>query len=99
MVSVFLVVIFVALLFGTRLLNNPERATLSGQVKYSERYLELSQKNSLTEAEQVEFELETCRYRRDSLRLLMSKPLANSEAEFASYRQDCEPVLPFEQQP
>jgi hypothetical protein len=96
LLSVFLVVIFVAMLFGTRVLNRPERDATAGQVQYSERYYELVGRESLNQAERAELELEACRYRRDTIRFLANKPLTNLDSEMSRYRQACEEILPLE---
>ena len=92
MVAVFLVVIFFVLLFGTRLLNKSQPV----EVGYSERYRELSGKESLSAEEQAELELETCRYKRDLVRYLKNKAMANYDREKANYRQSCEKILPLD---
>ncbi len=91
MVAVFLVVIFVALLFGTRLLNRAQPV----EIGYSERYRELSSKQTLSAEEQAELELETCRYQRDLVAYLKNKAMANYDREKTLYRQNCEAILPL----
>ena len=95
LLTVFLVVIFIALLFGTRMLNRPARDAAVGQVQYSERYLELAGRDSLNEVEQAELEMEACRYQRDTIVFLANKPLTNLDAEVSRYRQECEKILPL----
>jgi hypothetical protein len=96
MVSVFLVVLFIALLFGTRLLNRPDQASPGAPLRYSDRYYELVGRESLDEAELAQLELETCRFKRDRIKFLQSKPLANYKAEISSYAATCEKILPRE---
>jgi hypothetical protein len=96
MVSVFLVVLFIAMLFGTRLLNRSEQASPGESPRYSDRYYELVGRESLSETEQAELELETCRFKRDTIKFLQSKPLAHYKAEMSSYAGTCEKILPLE---
>jgi len=77
------------------MLNRPEKAAADGP-RYSDRYQELVNREPLNETEQAELELETCRYQRDTIRFLASKPMANHDAEIAKYRQACEKILPLE---
>jgi len=95
LLSVFLVVIFVAALFGSRMLNRPQQVPADEQVQYSARYLELAGRQKLNEDEKAEFELESCRFERDSIRFILSKPLANHDAAISKYRQRCEQILPL----
>lgn len=89
------VAVFAVLLFASRNLNRSEQEANDTVVAYSARYLELAQKDSLGAAERAELELETCRFERDTLRFLLTKPLATAEAELAAYRRDCEDILPL----
>ena len=92
----FLVVIFIAALFGSRMLNRPpQQVPAKEQVQYSARYLELAGRENLNDDEKAELELESCRFERDSVRFLLSKPLANHEAAISNYRQQCEQILPL----
>jgi len=88
--------IFVALLFSTRQLNRPQSDSDPAEVRYSDRYRELINREALNQAERAELELEACRYQRDSIRFLLSKPLANRDTEITRYREVCEHILPFE---
>ena len=58
LVLVFLIVLFIAMLFGTRLLERSAPV----DIRYSERYHELNRKEFLDDAERAELELERCRY-------------------------------------
>ena len=88
-------VIFIAALFGSRMLNRQQQTPPDEQVQYSARYLELAVRENLNQEEQAELELESCRFERDSIRFLLSKPLANHDAAISEYRQRCERVLPL----
>ena len=90
---VLLVILFIAALFGARLLQKSE----PDKISYSERYHELVNKEVLSDAEQAELELETCKFKRKRLVYLRGKSLANSDQEAADYLATCENLLPFEQ--
>jgi len=96
MIALVLLVIFIAMLFASRQLNRQGADSDSAEVRYSDRYQELIKLKSLNQAQQAELELEVCRYKRDSIRFLLSKPLANRDAEISSYREVCERYLPFD---
>ncbi len=92
------VAVFAALLFASRNLNRSEQEPGDTVVRYSDRYFELVQKDDLSAEERAELELETCRFRRDTIRFVLNKPLATAEAELAAYRRDCEDMLPLGQE-
>lgn len=91
LVTVFLVILFVALLFGTRILQKAAPAKIS----HSERYHELVNRENLSDAEKSELKLESCRFRRKQLVFLRSTSFANYERDKTDYLQDCEDVLPL----
>ena len=89
--TVLLVILFVAMLFGTRLLQRSQ----PDEIAYSERYYELVNQKTLNDAEKAELELETCRFKRRRLVFLQSKPLASYDQESADYLRACESILPL----
>ena len=91
LVAVLLVIIFIILLFGVRLL---EKKVPVG-VKYSERYHELAGKAELSEIEAAELELETCRFKRDLLTWLEQNRKSDHVAALEKYRESCAGVLPL----
>lgn len=91
LVTVFLVILFIALLFGARLLQRPA----SVEISYSERYHELMNRETLNEAEKAELALETCKFRRKRLYFLKGKALANHDQKVLDYQQNCESILPL----
>jgi len=93
LVTVLLVILFIAALFGTRLLQK----TAPGNIGYSERYHELVKQETLSDAEAAELELETCKFKRKRLGYLRGKSLANYEQEASAYLATCENLLPLEQ--
>ena len=95
--TAFLVIIFVAILFAMRMLNSPQRHSQPAEVRYSDRYFELLNRASLNDAERAELELEICRFERDTLRFLKTKPLASYDAELSRYKRDCGKILPLEE--
>lgn len=96
LVMVLLAMFFVLLLFGTRLLNKPKADADAAEVRYSERYYELSKLPNPSAVEKAELELETCRFQRNRIDFLKGKPLANYESELADYLRDCEKILPLQ---
>ena len=91
LVAVLLVIIFVMLLFGVRLL---EKKVPVG-IKHSERYHELAEKAELSEAEAAELELETCRFKRDLLVWLERNRKSDHAAALEKYRAGCATILPL----
>ncbi len=90
---VLLVMLFVAALFGTRLLQK----TAPGKISHSERYHELVKQKTLSDAETAELELETCKFKRKRLIYLRGKSLANYDQEESDYMTACENLLPLKQ--
>lgn len=88
---VFLVVIFMAILFGSRLLEKSEPV----DVQFSARYHELRNKEFLTEEEMAELELERCRFDRDLLLHIRETDAERFEKTKASYEIKCQDKLPL----
>jgi hypothetical protein len=90
LVIVFLVVLFVALLFGLRLLEK----SLPIDIQYSKRYHELVEKEFLIEEERKELELEKCRFKRDLVVHIKKENLPNHENAKLAYDKSCQNILP-----
>lgn len=87
---VLIVVLLVVLLFSLRLLNKSGPS----EVRYSDRYLELKDRDNLSAAEKTELEIEKCRFKRDLLARHSKdnrRAFENAERE---YRRSCGDLLP-----
>ena len=93
LVTVLLVILFIAALFGTRLLQK----NAPGNIGYSERYHELVKQKTLSDAETAELELETCKFKRKRLAYLRGKSLASYDQEKSDYLASCQNLLPLKQ--
>jgi len=91
LVAVLLAVIFIAVLFGTRVRD--KSAPLAP--RYSDRYHELHGKAQRNPSQQAEFELESCRYRRDLLKYLKFTNLERYRELRAGYDPACGQILPL----
>ncbi len=91
LVLAFLIVLFIAMLFGTRLLERSAPV----DIQYSARYHELNRKEDLSEAESAELELERCRFERALLQQLEQKDGARYEHARSRYETTCQDKLPL----
>ena len=91
LVLAFLVVLFIAMLFGTRLLERNAPV----EIRYSERYHELNRKESLNEAESAELEVERCRFERALVKSLQPNNGSRYEHARSRYETTCQDKLPL----
>ena len=91
MILVFLVIIFVALAFGTRLRDSSQPVDF----QYSDRYHELIAKEQRSESENAELELEKCKHDRQLLIYLQKKSSAKYGDAKARYENSCSAMLPL----
>lgn len=92
LVAVLLAVIFIAVLFGTRVRDKSAPAA----PRYSERYHELHGQAQRSPQQQAEFELEACRYRRDLLNYLKFTNTERYREVHGGYDSACGQVLPLQ---
>ena len=91
LVLVFLIVLFLAMLFGARLLER----TAPVEIQYSERYHELNRKPVLDDAERAELEVERCRFERALLQRMQPAEGARFEHARSRYERTCQDKLPL----
>ena len=91
LVLTFLVVIFLAILFGKRILERAQPM----DIQYSARYHELNAKESLNEDEQAELAVERCRYDRAVLYRLKQEDRERYEHARSRYEDSCQDKLPL----
>ena len=91
LVLTLLIVLFLAMLFGTRLLDRSRPM----DVEYSARYHELNAKESLDADERAELEVERCRFERDLLNQLEQEDLPSYEHARSRYESECQYRLPL----
>ncbi len=91
LVLVFLIVLFLAMLFGARLLER----TAPVEIQYSERYHELNRKPVLDDAERAELEVERCRFERALLQRMQPDEGASYEHARSRYERTCQDKLPL----
>jgi hypothetical protein len=88
---VLIVVLMVVLIFSLRLLDRSG----SPEVRLSDRYHELHGRDDLSAAEQVELEMEKCRFKRDLLARQERENRRDYETARAAYQQSCAHRLPL----
>jgi hypothetical protein len=91
LVLVLLVIIFLALAFGSRLRNSSQPVDF----QYSDRYHELIAKEQLSETENAELKLEKCKHDRQLLIYLQKNSPANYRDAMARYENSCSAILPL----
>ena len=85
-----LIMLFLAILFGARLLERSDPVA----IEYSARYHELNARESLNDAERAELEVERCRYERALLDRLQPRDSSRYEQARARYDDECGDRLP-----
>jgi len=90
-ILVFLVIIFVALAFGTRLRDSSQPVDF----QYSDRYHELIAKEQRSESENAELELEKCKHDRQLLIYLQKKSSTKHRDAKARHENSCSALLPL----